>query len=121
MKLDRYKLQASLLETAHRNQKLQVYFNTRDEAKSVILNSEKIRIIFQMLQMRPFDLVRSELMTLLHQTFKDYLQPPTLKPLHEIFFFTATATVRRHLAGNKRVDIRIREDTVSRRYRYTEY
>ncbi|XP_023347361.1 origin recognition complex subunit 3-like [Eurytemora carolleeae] len=52
--------------------------------------------------MRPFDLLRSELMTLLHQTFKDYLQPPTVKPLHEIFFFTATATVRRHLVGAPR-------------------
>ena len=53
--------------------------------------------------MRPFDLLRSELMTLLHQTFKNYLQPPTMKPLHEIFFFTATATVRRHLVGKRHV------------------
>jgi len=74
-KLDRFKLQASLLEHAQKN---------------------------MLSQVRPFDKIRSELMQVLHEHFKEFLVPPTSRPLHEMFVFTSTRTVRSHLAGAPR-------------------
>ena len=51
---------------------------------------------------RPFDLIRSELLSAFHTAFSDLLTPPSEKPLHEIFLFSSPAAVRRHLVGAPR-------------------
>jgi len=73
-KLDRYKLQALLRETQKKMEP----------------------------KLSPFDIIRSELLALLHDTLKTFLDPPSNKPLSEIFFFSATGMVRRHVAGAPR-------------------
>ena len=51
---------------------------------------------------RPFDKIRSEVLSFLHNVLKELLVPPTELPLHEIFVFSATGAVRRHLVGAPR-------------------
>jgi hypothetical protein len=46
--------------------------------------------------------IRSEFAGILHENLKRLLVPPTSLPLHEIFTFSATAAVRRHLVGTYR-------------------
>jgi hypothetical protein len=43
--------------------------------------------------------IRSEFAGILHENLKRLLVPPSSLPLHEIFTFSATAAVRRHLVG----------------------
>jgi len=75
-KLDRFKLQQSLLAAM------------RDKNKAAPL--------------RPFDIVRNELLTSLHTIITDLLLPPITLPLHEIYLFSATGAIRRHLVGAPR-------------------
>jgi len=75
-KLDRFKLQQSLLAAM------------RDKNKPAPL--------------RPFDILRNDLLTSLHNVLTDLLLPPTTLPLHEIFVFSAPGSIRRHLVGAPR-------------------
>jgi len=75
-KLDRFKLQQSLLAAM------------RDKNKAAPL--------------RPFDIVRNDLLTILHTILTDLLLPPVALPLHEIYLFSATGAIRRHLVGAPR-------------------
>jgi len=75
-KLDRFELQASLLEASKKK------------------HSNKLA--------RPFDVIRTEAMSYLHDKLKQFLVPPTSKPLHEVNIFTSTSAIRRHLAGAPR-------------------
>jgi len=75
-KLDRFKLQQSLLAAM------------RDKNKAAPL--------------RPFDIVRNELLSSLHTILTDLLVPPITLPLHEIYLFSATGSIRRHLVGAPR-------------------
>jgi len=77
--LDRLKLGKKLLENVQRNSILQ--------------------------QNRPFDRVRSEFMTDLNVYFTKFLEPPTSRPLHEIFMFTSIGVVRNHLTGAPRASL----------------
>lgn len=74
-KLDRYQLQASLLEAA------------RDKNR---------------FRTNPYDLVRTEVINALHEALKQHLKSPTFRPLHEILVFSATPVIRRHLVGAPR-------------------
>jgi hypothetical protein len=40
-------------------------------------------------------------MGLLHENLKKFLVPPTTRPLHEIFTFSAIGAVRRQLVGKE--------------------
>jgi len=74
-KLDRYQLQASLLEAA------------RDKNR---------------FRTNPYDMVRTEVINALHEALKQHLKSPTYRPLHEILVFSATPVIRRHLVGAPR-------------------
>merc|ERR1719376_1135083 len=52
--------------------------------------------------LRPFDILRNDLLTTLHNVLSDLLLPPTTLPLHEIFVFSAPGSIRRHLVGTPR-------------------
>eukprot|EP00090_Calanus_glacialis_P002442 TRINITY_DN11829_c0_g1_i1.p1 TRINITY_DN11829_c0_g1~~TRINITY_DN11829_c0_g1_i1.p1 ORF type:complete len:789 (-),score=311.69 TRINITY_DN11829_c0_g1_i1:504-2840(-) len=75
-KLDRFKLQQSLLAAM------------RDKNKAAPL--------------RPFDIMRNDLLTSLHTILTDLLLPPITLPLHEIYLFSAPGAIRRHLVGAPR-------------------
>ena len=75
-KLDRFKLKAALLQSM------------KDKQRST--------------PVRPFDLVRSELLASLHSAFTELLIPPSSLTLHEIFVFSVPGAVRRHLVGTPR-------------------
>jgi len=77
--LDRLKLGKKLLENVQRNSILQ--------------------------QNRPFDRVRSEFMADLNIYLTKFLEPPTSRPLHEIFMFTSIGVVRNHLTGAPRASL----------------
>lgn len=76
-KLDRFKLQQSLLAAM------------KDKNKAAA-------------PQRPFDIVRNDLLTTLHTSLTDLLLPPITLPLHEIYLFSATGAIRRHLVGAPR-------------------
>jgi len=75
-KLDRFKLQQSLLAAM------------REKTKSAPL--------------RPFDIIRNELLSSLYSILTDLLIPPVTLPLHEVFVFSAPGAIRRHLVGAPR-------------------
>ena len=75
-KLDRFKLKEALLQSM------------KDKQKST--------------PARPFDLVRTELLTALHSALSELLVPPSALTLHEIFVFSVPGAVRRHLVGTPR-------------------
>jgi len=75
-KLDRFKLQQSLLAAM------------RDKNKAALI--------------RPFDILRNDLLNTLLAALTDLLLPPTDLPLHEIYVFSATGSIRRHLVGAPR-------------------
>ncbi|KAK7080424.1 Origin recognition complex subunit 3 [Halocaridina rubra] len=49
-----------------------------------------------------YETVRKELLQLLDETFKKYLQPPAKQPLHEVQFFDSSSVMKRHLIGMPR-------------------
>lgn len=54
---------------------------------------------------RPYDLLRSDLLTHLLNVFQEYLVPPVMFPLHEVTTFTSLAAVKRHLVGAPRAAV----------------
>jgi len=74
-RLDRLKLHAGLLDAAHRN---------------------------SIQHQRPFDGVRSSIINILHINLKKYLEPPTTRPLHEIFTFKRNDVLKTRLTGAPR-------------------
>merc|ERR1712098_890908 len=52
--------------------------------------------------LRPYDVLRADLLSSLHTVFQSHLTPPSLLPLHEIFTFTSLSAVKRHLVGAPR-------------------
>ena len=75
-KLDRFKLKEALLQSM------------KDKQRST--------------PARPFDLVRTDLLSSLHSAFTELLVPPTTLTLHEMFVFSVPGAVRRHLVGTPR-------------------
>ena len=72
----------------------------RFQLKAALLQSMKEK--HKATPVRPFDLVRTELLGSLHSAFTDLLVPPSSLTLHEIFVFSVPGAVRRHLVGTPR-------------------
>ena len=72
----------------------------RFQLKAALLQSMKEK--HKATPVRPFDLVRTELLGSLHSAFTDLLIPPSSLTLHEIFVFSVPGAIRRHLVGTPR-------------------
>lgn len=73
-------------------------FNLKQSLQA-LKDSQKKSII------RPYDLLRSDLLTHLLNVFQEYLVPPAMFPLHEVTTFTSLAAVKRHLVGAPRAAV----------------
>jgi len=65
---------------------------------------EKLQEMAKQKAKRPnaFETLRTEILQFLETTFKEHLQCPTSRPLHEICFFDSSSSVKRHLVGMPR-------------------
>lgn len=65
---------------------------------------EKLQEMAKQKVKRPnaFETLRTEILQFLESVFKEHLQCPTSRPLHEIVFFDSSSNVKRHLVGMPR-------------------
>ena len=65
--------------------------------------------------LRPYDLLRAEVVSLLLGALQQHLVPPSSLPLHEVTTFTSLAAVKRHLVGAPRAALHTALTQVGRR------
>ncbi|XP_047467572.1 origin recognition complex subunit 3 isoform X2 [Mugil cephalus] len=92
--------------------------NADDSFTSPVKNLQKKTDLFQLQKtllemnetrrskkMSPFEILRNEALEFIDSLVKNHLSPPESQPLHEVCYYTSSATVRRHLNATPRTCI----------------